>query len=201
VTKTSNAASADPNPESSGAAELHPGKETQAEAATLSATAKENLAVVANFVEQEDAKISGMQLLIERFSNFFGSPTYLVFAVAFIVIWIAANSWGTVAGWDHVDEPPFFGLQGIVSAHALLLTIAVLIRQNRMSKLSQHHSHLDLQINLLTEQKVTRILGLLEADRGDVATQGERDAELSELTKPADPEAILRAIKKQNDDR
>ena len=114
-----------------------------AAAGDLSATAKENLAVVANFHDEEDARISGMQLVIESISNFFGSPAYFAFAVAFIGLWIAANTWGTLVGWEHVDEPPFFWLQGIVSANALLLTVAVLIRQNRMSRLAQHHSHLD----------------------------------------------------------
>ena len=106
-----------------------------------------------------------------------------------------------IAAWEHVDEPPFFWLQGIVSANALLLTIAVLIRQNRMSRLSQHHSHLDLQINLLTEQKVTRILNLLETRQGYAPVQSGQGGASAELAKPADPEAILHAIKKQHDHR
>ena len=172
-----------------------------AKAGDLSATAKENLAVVANFHDQEDARISGMQLVIESISNFFGSPAYFAFAVVFMGLWIAVNSWGILLGWEHVDEPPFFWLQGIVSANALLLTVAVLIRQNRMSKLAQHHSHLDLQINLLTEQKVTRILKLLELNSRDAPTEVGDDVELAELTKPANPEAILQAIKQQHEDR
>ncbi len=173
----------------------------EANAGDLSAPARENLAVVADFHDQEDAKVSGAQLAIERVSSFFGSPTYFAFAVAFIVVWIAANSWGAQAGWEHFDEPPFFWLQGIVSANALLLTIAVLIRQNRMSKLAQHHSHLDLQINLLTEQKVTRILNLVEERQRGVSAQAGQDSESAELAQPADPEALLQAIKQQHDHR
>lgn len=183
------------NPE---AAEQPPSEEVVG--ADLSARAKENLAVVAEFHEQEDAKISGLQLLIERISSFFGSSTYFAFAVAFMAVWIAANSWGAYADWEHFDAPPFFWLQGIVSANALLLTIAVLIRQNRMSKLAQHHSHLDLQINLLTEQKVTRVLNLIEEQRGRSVEAG-RDSESVELARPADPEALLQAIKQQHDHR
>jgi len=63
--------------------------------------------------------------VIERLSRFFGSPTYLVFAVVFIAVWIASSLWGAGHGWTYVDKPPFFWLQGLVSAHALLLTIAV----------------------------------------------------------------------------
>ena len=154
---------------------------------------------MADFHEKEDAAISGMQLAIEHVSNFFGSSAYFIFAVAFIMLWIAANTYGEGAGWQHVDKPPFFWLQGIVSANALLLTIAVLIRQNRMSKLAQHRAHLDLQINLLTEQKVTRILNVVEK-RPEVsgAEAGPSSAELAE---PADPEALLHAIKQQHEDR
>ena len=196
----------DPVPAARAPGRSAPGKsesrvEGHAESVDLSEPAKENLAVVANFLEQEDARISGMQLVIERISNFFGSPTYFVFAIVFMMLWIALNTFGTFAGWEHVDEPPFFWLQGIVSANALLLTIAVLIRQNRMSRLAQHHSHLDLQINLLSEQKVTKILNLLENGEVDIRIQAGRDPELTELTKPADPEAILNAIKKQHDSR
>ena len=72
------------------------------------------------------------------------------------------NGWGAHAGWRSVDPPPFFWLQGLVSCNALLLTVAVLIRQNRMAQAGEHRSHLDLQINLLSEQKVTKILQMVD---------------------------------------
>src|SRR5580698_1555804 len=67
------------------------------------------------------------------------------------------------SGSRPVDPPPFFWLQGVVSSNALLMTVAVLIRQNRMAKVAEHRAHLDLQINLLTEQKVTKILQIVDA--------------------------------------
>ncbi len=168
----------------------------------LPSSAKQNLDVLTTFYEREDAEISGVQLVIERVSAFFGSPGYFGFAVAFIVIWAIANAWGTYAGWAHVDEPPFFWLQGIVSSNALLLTVAVLIRQNRMARLAEHRAHLDLQINLLTEQKVTKILQLVdELRRSAPSPQGQPDAEVAELTKRADTEVMLDAIKQQHEDR
>src|ERR1700676_2929181 len=112
----------------------------------LSSTAKGNLELLTKFKDGEEAQISGVQLLIERISGFFGSPAYFAFAVAFIVIWMLVNAWGTHAGWRHVDAPPFPWLQGLVSSNALLLTVAVLIRQKRMEKIAEHRSHFDLQI-------------------------------------------------------
>ena len=163
----------------------------------LSAPENENLDALVKFREQEDAGISKFQALIENLSRFFGSPTYLVFGVVFILVWIASSLWGADHGWTHVDKPPFFWLQGLVSAHALLLTIAVLIRQNRMAQLAEHRAHLDLQINLITERKVT---ALLRAHQGQdsLARPSTAVPADDELTKPADPGAILAAIKRQD---
>ncbi|MDQ6619592.1 MAG: DUF1003 domain-containing protein [Pseudomonadota bacterium] len=170
----------------------------------LSPAAIEDLDVLANFYEREEARISGIQLVIERISSFFGSPAYFAFALAFMAVWVVANLWGATAGWEYVDEPPFFWLQGIVSSNALLLTVAVLIRQTRMARLAEHRAHLDLQINLLTERKATKILQLVDELRSELPTRrGEPslDAEVVELAKPADAEAILHAIKQQGDER
>ena len=103
-------------------------------------------------------------------------------------------------GWRHVDTPPFFFLQGLVSCNALLLTVAVLIRQNRMAQVAEHRAHLDLQINMLTEQKVTKVLELVDSAQREIKNIRGAPAEapreqMNEMTKPADPHAILEAFK------
>lgn len=166
----------------------------------LSSPAKQNIAALAEISEREEARVSGMQLRIEQVSAFIGSPVYFACVVAFILVWIAANAWAAHAGWALYDQPPFFWLQGIVSSNALLVTVAVLIRQNRMAQLAQHRAHLDLQINLLTEQKVTKILQVIDDIRRDLPMLNTPvDAEVSELTKPADAGAILEAIKEHDE--
>jgi uncharacterized membrane protein len=90
----------------------------------------------------------------------------------------------------------------LVSSNALLLTVAVLIRQNRMAKVAEHRSHLDLQINLLSEQKVTKILQIVdELQRELTALRGHPDSEVAEMTKPADAHALMHAIKRTQTDR
>ncbi len=63
-------------------------------------------------------------------------------------------------------------------------------------------SHLDLQINLLTEQKVTKVLELVDNDVREIKNIRGAPAEaprarVEEMTKPADPHAILDAIKQK----
>jgi uncharacterized membrane protein len=172
--------------------------------AELPLEAKENLELLSNFKDGEDAQISGLQLAIERISRFFGSPAFFAFTLLFIAAWISVNAWGAHEGWTHVDSPPFFWLQGLVSSNALLLTVAVLIRQNRMSQVAEHRAHLDLQINMLTEQKVTKMLQIIDQLHNDLTARRGRpaaDTEVGELTKPADAHALMHAIKEKQSDR
>jgi uncharacterized membrane protein len=169
-------------------------------ATNLPSSTKENLEVLSRFKDGEEAQISGLQLAIERISRFFGSPAYFAFAVVFIALWIGVNAFGWRHGWRHVDAPPFFWLQGWVSSNALLLTVAVLIRQNRMAQVAEHRAHLDLQINLLTEQKVTKTLQIINELRRDLPALRDRpDAEVTEMTKPADAHALMHAIKQKQE--
>jgi uncharacterized membrane protein len=168
----------------------------------LSSTAKDNLELLMRLDQREDAEISGLRLWIERISGFFGSPAYFVFVVVFIALWVVGNAWGLHLGWRHVDEPPFPWLQGLVSSNALLLTVAVLIRQSRMVRIAEHRAHLDLQINMLTEQKVTKTLQLVDELQRELTRMRPRvDDEVSDLTKPADAHAILNAIKTTKETR
>jgi uncharacterized membrane protein len=170
--------------------------------ANLPSSAQENIELLSRFEDREEAQISGVQLAIERVSRFIGSPAFFAFALVFIATWIAVNIWGMHHGWRHVDTPPFFWLQGLVSSNALLLTVAVLIRQNRLAQVAEHRAHLDLQINLLTEQKVTKLLQILDERRGELsAPSAHPDDDVSEMTKPADTHALMHAIKKKQEDR
>ena len=165
-------------------------------AAALPTSAKENIGLLTELYQEEQGATSPAQRAIEAVSTFFGSPAYFVFVLVFVVAWIACNQLGDRFGWNAFDEAPFFWLQGLVALNALLLTVAVLIRQNRMAALAQRRAHLDLQINLLAEHKITKIIQMLKsADIGiDSALPSDGD-DVEELTTPADAHAILKAIK------
>ncbi len=155
---------------------------------------------MANLAEREHAHVGPLRRAIERMGTVFGRPGYFLFVLVFIVGWIATNLWGRHVGWQHVDEPPFFWLQGIVSSNALLLTVSVLIRQDRMAQLAAQRAHLDLQINMLTERKVTKVLEFVAAierrhDQSMLGDEAHR-VQTEELLQPADAEALMGAIKR-----
>jgi uncharacterized membrane protein len=77
----------------------------------------------------------------------------------------------------------------------------VLIRQNRMSRLADRHAHLDLQVNLLTEEKSSKIIALLEELRHDMpGVRDKPDREADELAQSADARAVLSAIEREHGD-
>lgn len=166
---------------------------------SLPDAAEQNLDVMARFYEREEAEVSGARRAIELVSNVIGSPAYFGGALVFICGWVLVNFLAARIGWRHVDEPPFFWLQGIVSANALLVTVAVLIRQKRTEQLAEHRAHLDLQINLMTEQKVAKVLQIVDELRSHLTgTHEPPDATLSEMGQPTDPQALLHAIKRND---
>jgi len=67
---------------------------------------------------------------------------------------------------------------------------------------AEHRAHLDLQINLLSEQKVTKILQIVDELQRDLTALRDRpDAKVAEMTKPADAHALMHAIKQKQTDR
>jgi uncharacterized membrane protein len=164
----------------------------------LPPSVSENIGTIAEFSARHDENITRTQRFVEKTAHVLGSPGYVAVNIVFIVVWIAFNLLASDLGYKRIDEPPFFWLQGIVSLNAFIISTTVLIRQNRMSRLADHHAHLDLQVNLLTDEKCSKIIALLEElrhDLPDVATK--QDHEADELAKPADPKAVLNAIERE----
>jgi len=76
----------------------------------------------------------------------------------------------------------------------------VLITQNREAKLEKQRSELELQVNLLTEQKTTKLIRLIEELRRDLPMVRDRhDPEAAALQKTTDPEEVLAALRVRHD--
>ena len=158
-----------------------------------------NIDAVTEFYEREEKKISAPRDFIERTSSLAGRPVYLACLSVFIALWIGANVPQRLGlPWQPFDPPPFTWLQGIVSLYALLVGTAVLIRQERMGRLAEQRAHLDLQVNLLTETKVAKVIEMLEALRQDLPNVGSRhDPEARAMQTPASAHAVLSALETQ----
>ena len=98
-------------------------------------------------------------------------------------------------GIARFDPPPFNKLGLLVSTSALLMTTGVLIRQSRQEKLAEQRAQLTLQLSLLSEQKIAKLIGLVEELRRDLPNVHDRhDPEAEVMQEAADPHTVLTAL-------
>ena len=137
--------------------------------------------------------LSNAQRRVERVGSFLGRPSYLIALLALILLWVATNSMiRASARWD---PPPFELLDGVMTLISLVTTTIVLIAQNRMAKLEQQHTHLGLQVALLTEQKVTKLIKLLEELRRDLPMVKDRlDVQAEAMQESATTAKVVAAL-------
>jgi uncharacterized membrane protein len=162
------------------------------------ASISQNIEAVRDYYQRVERRIGPAQRLLERLGDAIGRPAFLGAILIFVALWILINAMATRLGITAFDPPPFAVLQAIVSLAALLITTIVLIGQNRLAKLEQRRGQMELQVNILTEQKTTTLIRLLEELRRDLPmVQDRHDADAATLQEPTDATQILTALETQ----
>ncbi len=170
-------------------------------AAGLSRLVQENIAALLSLREKAERKINSHQRFIEAVSAFAGQPRFFYSILVFVGIWLISNGALIFFGRRAFDPPPFFWLQGMVGLSALLMTVVVLTAQSRQGKIAEQDAQLGLQINLVAEQKIAKLIGLLEELRRDLPIVKDRhDPEAEAMQTSADPHSVAKAIEHQKKD-
>ena len=153
---------------------------------------------IAALQARAERNVSIHQRTVETVTAFLGRPLFLNLVLIFVALWILANLFPKRFGLKQFDQPPFYWLQGVVTLGALLLTIVILITQNRQARLAERRAQLDLQVNLLAEQKVAKLIALVEELRRDLPSVVNRiDLEAEAMSESADPHAVLEALEEK----
>ncbi|HEY9707208.1 MAG TPA: DUF1003 domain-containing protein, partial [Oculatellaceae cyanobacterium] len=88
-------------------------------------------------------------------------------------------------------------LEHLLSLASLLMSTGILITQNRQEKLAEQRMQLSLQLNLLSEQKIAKLIALLEELRRDLPDVKDRhDPEVEVMKQPADPHVVIEVLEK-----
>jgi uncharacterized membrane protein len=93
----------------------------------------------------------------DAITKFIGSTAFLLLQVLLVLTWSAINL-GLIPAVKAFDPFPFGILALVISSESVVLTIFVLISQNRMARQAEKRSHLDLQVGMLAEQELTAVL-------------------------------------------
>jgi len=158
---------------------------------TVEDVTERNVQAILQLEEAAKANRSNADRIADLIAAFCGSMTFVWVHVIWFGAWVFVN---TSPGIKPFDPFPFTFLTLIVSLEAIFLSTFILISQNHETRLSERRNHLDLQINLLTEQENTKMLRMLERIAKKVGANTDDDPSLQVLDQATNPEKLVEQI-------
>ena len=157
--------------------------------ASLASVLNRNIRALEARRRMEERRATAQDKAAEAMTRFTGSMAFVYLHLVILVGWVAVNL-GLVPG-AKVWDPSFVILATAASVEAIFLSTFVLISQNRAAALADKRAQLDLQINLLSEHEVTRLLTLTIAIAERLGVDMAAQPELADLERDVAPEAVL----------
>jgi uncharacterized membrane protein len=156
-----------------------------------------NIKEIIRLRQNEEKAKTVQEHMADRITGFTGSMAFVYLHLIVFGLYIIWNA--GLTSLKPVD-PYFTGLSTIASVEAIFLSTFVLIRQNRMNKLEEKRSNLDLQVSLLAEHEITRLITLVSAIAKKLDIEEARNPEIDELSREVRPENVLEKIDKHKED-
>ena len=143
------------------------------------------------------------QVGIEYVTDRLGRPWALFICAGITAAWIVFNIWALRTHSARIfDPPPFAYLQVVMSVAAFLMTILILVTENRQGTLDERRAQLTLQISLLTERKITKVIELIERIRKEHPQLSDpTDKETADMMMPADPRVVMEHLDQAQEER
>jgi uncharacterized membrane protein len=152
-----------------------------------------NIKALLDRAKDEEATKTTEERVADTITRFTGSMAFVYIHLTLFGLWIAWNS--GVLGLAPFDES-FVVLAMIASVEAIFLSTFVLISQNRMMKHADKRSDLNLQVSLLSEHEITRLITLVTAMAQQMKIEEAHDPEIEELSQDVRPEKVLDTMDK-----
>src|ERR1051326_757328 len=134
---------------------------------------------------REEQQAGWQERLANGITRFTGSMRFVYLHLVLFSLWIIVNLPGVPL--PHFD-PSFVVLAMVASVEAIFLSTFILMTQNRMTAQAEKRADLDLQISLLAEHEITRLITLATAIAARLGIAASHDPELAELAKDVAPE-------------
>jgi uncharacterized membrane protein len=156
---------------------------------------KRNVELIRELEEAAKRERKPSDRIAEAIADFCGSMKFVWVHVIWFCGWIAFN---LAPGVRHIDPFPFTFLTLVVSLEAIFLSTFILISQNHDTRITERRNHLDLQINLLSEQENTKMIAMLQAIAAHVGAELGHDPHLKALSEMTEPERVVQQIEAQD---
>jgi uncharacterized membrane protein len=158
---------------------------------------EESIRSLASLHGDHHQNATSIERAVDRVTAWLAHPSFIVGLTLLIGGWVGANLVADALGYRPVDPPPFVWLGGALSIGSLYMILLILVTQRREDDLAQRREQLTLELAALSEQKITKVIQLLEESRRDNPLIHDRvDQQADEMAQPSDPHSVLHAIKK-----
>lgn len=151
---------------------------------------------VRGFSAKANNNRTSAEKLADVLTSRLGSMKFLILNAVWFFGWIVINL-GWVPNIEPFDPFPFGLLTMIVSLEAIFLAIIVLISQNREAKTSDLREEIDLQINTIAEEKITKMIELQVLQLKQHGFDLTGDTKLQQMLQPTDKARIKKSLEKQ----
>lgn len=155
----------------------------------------ENIQTIADLHKHAERSASPQQRAIEKVTDFLGQPRFLFIILAVVTLWIVANILLATFGLPNFDQPPYTWLVGVLTLGALIQATLILITQNRQDVTTERNRQLDLQISLLLDEKMSKLITMVdELRQAHPALKESVDPQIEALKKTVNPHQSLETL-------
>jgi uncharacterized membrane protein len=155
----------------------------------------ETILSIARLRAEHRDKATPLLRMVDRMVKLLGRPQFIGLVSLVIIGWIGFNLLSAALGDHVIDAPPFPWLGEAISLTSLLMVVLILISQEREDQLARHREMLILELAILSEQKIAKVIQLLEESRRDNPNLRDRhDPEAESMGQAADTRSVLNAI-------
>jgi uncharacterized membrane protein len=133
---------------------------------------------------------------VNRITAFIARPQSIALIGLGVAAWVGANAAASMFGLRAIDPPPFPWLEAAMSLFSLFVVMLVLVAQKHEDELNTHRDTLTLELAILSEHKIAKVIQLLEELRRDSPHVQDRvDSQADQMSEPADAGLVLAAVR------
>ena len=134
---------------------------------------------VDDILKLESLERTVSERIAEGIANFTGSMFFVSLHVVWFALWIVFNiPW---LGFQPIDPFPFTLLTMIVSLEAIFLSAFILMSENRQGRLADRRARVNLQVDMIAEREVTKLLELVADIHSELRIRRSTDVELDNM--------------------
>jgi uncharacterized membrane protein len=156
----------------------------------------ETVQAIVDLEQREKVRMTFSDRVADAITAFGGSMLYVWLHVVWFAVWIALN-----VAMDSFDPFPFGLLTMIVSLEAIFLATFVLISQNRQAILSDKRAKVDLQVNVIAEREVTKLIEMVARIQDHLGLEEHHDAaEVQNMQEPTHVASLVNELERAEEE-